>query len=492
MKKRKATGRELPEMLGKAVPESELYKNLQMLERRADAMLARKRVDVQAALGKTLHMRRTLRVWVYTTSGGQPRQTPEAREEPRIALEAAAETPVERLYRQEGGVGGDSSAGCKGGAAMEPASARGPAGQGEGEGGGLPMASSTPGADAAAEAARAEATRAPGGPVQPEVNAPGVKDADMWTLNVYGQLLPVDQPGGRHPDNSGSSAAVEATELMLSSLLSRLEVRFEGDGSPVAGRSVAWDGTAYGGEPRKCFTTHSPGKPQGTATVLLWPNWQPAKYKVPEALARVIGTDLETKPRVVAKLWKYIQMLDLQSTSDPTKFICDAKLEEVFSEPLVDFGSIDAHMKKLLQEPEPIEVRHSLDPDGPSPSQPECLDIEIDVPIPSSEPESLMKLLDVSKKMKALDQKLAASMKDLEEHKKRRFFYLAFSHSPVDFIRSLLESQQRDLDLLQGVGGDGDTTLAATEHDAQFGSTWVEDAACKYLQRRSSRVGGAL
>ena len=100
VKKRKATGRELPEMLGKAVPESELYKNLQMLERRADAMLARKRVDVQAALGKTLHMRRTLRVWVYTTCGGQPRQTPEAREEPRIAMEAAAETPVERLYGQ--------------------------------------------------------------------------------------------------------------------------------------------------------------------------------------------------------------------------------------------------------------------------------------------------------------------------------------------------------------------------------------------------------
>merc|ERR1712025_1109808 len=104
-----------------------------MLERRADAMLARKRVDVQAALGKTLHMRRTLRVWVYTTCGGQPRQTPEAREEPRIAMEAAAETPVERLY-----------------------------GQGEGGGGG----------------AGAETARAPGGPDQPEANTPDVKEAD--------------------------------------------------------------------------------------------------------------------------------------------------------------------------------------------------------------------------------------------------------------------------------------------------------------------------
>merc|ERR1711903_117466 len=160
--------------------------------------------------------------------------------------------------------------------------------------------------------------------------------------------------------------------------------------------------------------------------------------------------------------------------------------------PSVDFASIDTVLNGYLSEPEPVQVLHHLKPDGPSPSRPECVDIEIDVPLPSSEPESLMKLLDVSKKMKALDQKLAASMKDLEEHKKRRFFYLAFSHSPVDFIRSLLESQQRDLDLLQGVGGDGDTTLAATEHDAQFGSTWVEDAACKYLQRRSSRVGGAL
>lgn len=464
-KKRKGTGRELPEMLGKAVPESDLYKNLQMLERRADAMLARKRVDVQAALAKTPVQRRTLRIWVYSTRGGSDNQTPEARDEPRIALEAAEDAPVERVYEQ-------------GGAEAGVELARDSKGANEGTGADSVVGGGASGGSGGCGAALAGTD---GG----AASAPGVRDDDVWTLNVYGQILPRELPGG----GRGGSAE---PDWLLSSLLRRLEMRFEGETSPVAGRSVVWEGSAYDGEPRKCFMAHSPGKPEGTATVLLWPNWLPMRYKVPEALAQVIGTDVETKPRIVAKLWKYIQMMDLQSTSDPTKFLCDANLEEVFKAPSVDFASIDAVLNGYLSEPEPVQVLHHLKPDGPSPSRPECVDIEIDVPLPSNEPESLMKLLDVSKKVKALDQKLSAAMKELEEHKNRRFFYLAFSHSPADFIRSLLESQQRDLDLLQAAGTESDAALTSTDRDAAFSQSWVPDAACKYLQRRASRVGGAL
>ena len=43
------------------------------------------------------------------------------------------------------------------------------------------------------------------------------------------------------------------------------------------------------------------------------------------------------------------------------------------------------------------------------------------------------------------DRTVSSAMAKISEHKRRRTFFLGFSHSPVDFINTLVASQTRDL-----------------------------------------------
>mmetsp|Transcript_20856 Transcript_20856/g.58673 ORF Transcript_20856/g.58673 Transcript_20856/m.58673 type:complete len:86 (+) Transcript_20856:2-259(+) len=73
-------------------------------------------------------------------------------------------------------------------------------------------------------------------------------------------------------------------------------------------------------------------------------------------------------------------------------------------------------------------------------------------------------------------------MERLEVSRKRHAFFLAFSHSPVDFIRMVLDSQQRDLEVMRDERGGGYVDLI--DKDKYFMQPWVQDAVCKYLHRR--------
>jgi SWI/SNF-related matrix-associated actin-dependent regulator of chromatin subfamily D len=43
------------------------------------------------------------------------------------------------------------------------------------------------------------------------------------------------------------------------------------------------------------------------------------------------------------------------------------------------------------------------------------------------------------------DDLITSSIRKINEHRRRRAFFLGFSHSPVDFINGLIASQSRDL-----------------------------------------------
>ena len=67
----------------------------------------------------------------------------------------------------------------------------------------------------------------------------------------------------------------------------------------------------------------------------------------------------------------------------------------------------------------------------------------------------------------------------IREHKRRRSFYLGFSHSPVDFVNSLVVSQSRHLQTMAA----GDLQDFEYERRSEFYTgEWVDDAVMRYLQ----------
>lgn len=71
---RKPTDRNLPPNVAAVIPEAKLYKSLQDMERRLDATISRKKLDLQDILTRGLKKRKLLRVFVSSSVSGQPWQ----------------------------------------------------------------------------------------------------------------------------------------------------------------------------------------------------------------------------------------------------------------------------------------------------------------------------------------------------------------------------------------------------------------------------------
>lgn len=71
-KKKKVLEKQIPERVAAFVPESRLYSQLLELEKRVDATIGRKKLDIQEALKIPQRTARTLRVYVFNTSADQP------------------------------------------------------------------------------------------------------------------------------------------------------------------------------------------------------------------------------------------------------------------------------------------------------------------------------------------------------------------------------------------------------------------------------------
>jgi SWI/SNF-related matrix-associated actin-dependent regulator of chromatin subfamily D len=74
----------------------------------------------------------------------------------------------------------------------------------------------------------------------------------------------------------------------------------------------------------------------------------------------------------------------------------------------------------------------------------------------------------------AQDQAIATAVRKINEHRRRRAFYLGFSHSPVDFINGVIASQTRDLKLANGETGRSLEKERRSDFYTQAWSVWLE------------------
>lgn len=54
-------------------------------------------------------------------------------------------------------------------------------------------------------------------------------------------------------------------------------------------------------------------------------------YRLSDALAQVVGTDILPRPQVVSRIWEYIKAHNLQNPADKREILCDDKLKRVMS-----------------------------------------------------------------------------------------------------------------------------------------------------------------
>ncbi|CAI9283404.1 unnamed protein product [Lactuca saligna] len=297
-----------------------------------------------------------------------------------------------------------------------------------------------------------------------------------WTMKIIGRIL----EEGMDPDQVGMMQQSNPMYPKFSSFFKRVTISLDQRMYPD-NHMILWDSSRTP-TPHEGFEVKRKGDKEFTANIRLEMNYMPEKYKLSLALMEVLGIEVDTRSRIIAAIWHYVKARKLQNADDPSYFNCDPALRKVFGEDKMKFTMVSQKISHHLSPPQPIHLEHRIKLSGNSPAGNACYDVLVDVPFPvQRELNALLATTEKTKEIEACDEAICTSIRKINEHRKRRAFFLGFSQSPVEFIDALIESQGRDLKLVAGEA----SRNAEKEHRAEFyNQPWVEDAVIRYLNHK--------
>lgn len=311
-----------------------------------------------------------------------------------------------------------------------------------------------------------------GGEATPE----GSTEPPSWTLKITGRIL---EDG---IDPTDLHALCKCPYPKFSSFFKKMTVYLDQNIYPE-NHVILWE-RSRSSAMHEGFEVKRKGDKEFTAVIRLEMDFVPEKHGLGTALQEILGIEVETHPRIIAALWQYIKSRKLQIPEDTSSFICDTPLQSIFGEEKVKFSAVAQKITNLLASPKPIHVEHRIRLSGNCPAGNSCYDILVDVPLVAEmEIPNFLANLEKTMDLKAFDQSISAAMKKLNDHCRRRDFFIGFSQSPAEFTNVLLTSQARDLKLLDG------ETYRNTEKERRsefYNQPWVEDALIRYLNRKPS------
>ncbi|CAM6096489.1 unnamed protein product [Calypogeia fissa] len=401
-KKRKAPEKQIPDRVAALLPESALYTQLLEFEKRVDAALQRKKLDIQDAVRAPARLLKTLRIYVFNTYNNQ------------IPREMSAQQ-AQHLQQY-------------------------------------------------------------------------MADPPSWTLRIMGKILEDDAESealhGAVPQHPQQPILQPTTTPRFSSFFRRITFQLDRNLYPD-NHTIEWD-VARAQSHVEGFEIKRKGDQEFKVYIRLEMNYSPERYKLSASLSEMLGIEVDTRPRIIAALWQYIKAKKLQNPSDPTIINCDPTLHKILGEDRIKFSFVSQKLHHHLSPAPPIVLEHTVKLSGKIPVGNDCYDVQVDIPAPlQKEMNAFLQNVEKHRDIDMYDEAICSSIAKINEHRKRRAFFLGFSHSPVDFINGLIASQSRDLKM---VAGQGSRNAEKERRSDFYNQPWVEDAVIRYLNRKPQKV----
>lgn len=297
-----------------------------------------------------------------------------------------------------------------------------------------------------------------------------------WTMKIIGRIL----EEGMDPDQAGLISKPNPMYPKFSSFFKRVTISLDQRLYPD-NHMIVWDSSRTP-TPHEGFEVKRKGDKEFMANIRLEMNYLPEKFKLSSPLMEILGIEVDTRSRIIAAIWQYVKARKLQNADDPSYFNCDPPLQKIFGEEKMKFSMVSQKITSHLSPPQPIHLEHKIKLSGNSPAGNACYDVVVDVPFPvQKELSALLANNEKTKEIEACNEAICTTIRKINEHRKRRAFFLGFSQSPVEFVDALIESQGKDLKFLAGEVSRSDEK----EHQADFyNQPWVEDAVIRYLNRK--------
>jgi SWI/SNF-related matrix-associated actin-dependent regulator of chromatin subfamily D len=307
------------------------------------------------------------------------------------------------------------------------------------------------------------------------------QESPTWTLRIMGRVLDPDEP----EQTEGSSAKPANPSLpKFSSFFKRITIQLDPLHYPE-NSTIVWD-SARATNHVEGFEIKRRGNVECDVSIRLEMDHNPERFKLSQPLAQLLGVEVDTRPHIIAALWQYIKTKKLQNPADPTLINCDPALQKVLGDERIKFASISTRLKDHLSPPQPIHLNHRIRLSGSLPAGNACYDVSVNIPAPLlKEMNQFLTNIEKHRDIDLYDDMIANTIRKINEHRRRRAYFLGFSHSPVDFINGLIASQSRDLKMV--VGQNSRNTEKERRSDF-YNQPWVEDAVIRYLNRRPAKA----
>ncbi|KAL4896573.1 PCI-domain-containing protein [Aspergillus ambiguus] len=402
---RKPTDKNIPDgledvVIGEGVQQ---YKSLRDLEKRLDAAIVRKRLDIQDSISKTVKKYRTMRIWISNSVEGQPWQSGENGDATGTANPGSGRYKV----RIEGRLLDDDT---------DPTTAE------DGE---------------------------------DEADAP----SDEGGAQAEGDAMDADGAEGK-------KATSKRAKQRFSHFFKTITVDFDKSStvSPEEIKPVYWakpqlPPNTVSLPPNADFDSlqFSRGSQENlNVTISLVRDETPERYKLSKELAEVLDVEEETRSGIVLGIWDYIRAMGLQENEEKRLVRCDHRLRAIFGRDQMFFPQIPESIGPHTSPLDPIKLPYTIrvDEEFHKEPTPTIYDIQVAVEDPlrtkmlalTQNPQYTAGLRQIS----TMDDQVALIIQALTHSRARHSFYTALSKDPATFLRRWINSQRRDLETILG------------------------------------------
>ncbi|KAL2018787.1 hypothetical protein VTK56DRAFT_415 [Thermocarpiscus australiensis] len=408
------------------------YKNLRDFERRLDATMTRKRLDIVDSVSRNAKRYKTLRIWISNTVEDQFWQTNGINVDAfdfTSSLESSYRVKVEgRLLDDEDEMDKDDEEDQAG--------------------------------DNGAEGDKMETDS----PNKPKPKPAPSKHGQRFRLSHFFKALTVDfdrPPSGRQ----GADTSVEWKKP---------------DRTPAGAANLP----AMADFDEITFKRN--GDENTNITINLYRHEEPERFELSPELAEVIDMREATRQEAVMALWEYIKLMKLQEDEEKRNFRCDDLLKRVFQRETGYIPHLNDYITPHLRALPPLKLPYTIrvDEEFHKDPKPTIYDVRVAVDdplrarllLPFVQNPSYAALL---KEVALLDEQLATLAQAVAHSKAKHAFFASLARDPVRFVRGWLSSQKRDLEVIMGEatrgggGGGGEDATAGDEwRRGGKGSVW--------------------
>ncbi|KAK0626933.1 hypothetical protein B0T14DRAFT_424681 [Immersiella caudata] len=215
-------------------------------------------------------------------------------------------------------------------------------------------------------------------------------------------------------------------------------------------------------------------------TINLYRHEDPERFELSDELAEIVDMREATRQEAVMGLWEYVKLMGLQEDEEKRNFRCDDLLKNLIKKDSGNIPLLNEYVTPHLKALPPVKLAYTIrvDQEFHKDPKPTIYDIRVAVDDPlraklapfiySTQYASMLK------KVADIDKDLGVLVQAIATHKAKHTFLTSMCDDPVHFVRSWLSSQKRDLEVITGEAtrGGGETATGDEWRKGGRDSIW--------------------